>query len=71
MPSEVNITHSSLETTALLPDQLLDFVVTSVLVKWRRSCSLVLGQTVQHRAGIQINSLIPLNKAAILALHRE
>lgn len=33
MPSEVNITHSSLETTALLTDQLPDFVVvTSVLV---------------------------------------
>lgn len=29
MPSEVNITHSSLETTALLADQLPDFVVTS------------------------------------------
>lgn len=33
MPSEVNITHSILETTALLTDQLPDFVVfTSVLV---------------------------------------
>jgi len=33
MPSEVNITYSSLESTALLTDQLLDFVVTSILVR--------------------------------------
>lgn len=32
MPWEVNITHSSLETIALLTEELLDFVVTSILV---------------------------------------
>lgn len=42
MPSEVSITRSSLDTTALLTDQLLDFVVTPILVS-KMEWELLLG----------------------------